>query len=356
MADSAQEKTEAATSRRRQEARKRGTVARSSDLTNSLVMLALLLALPTALASLSTGMLAGVRDALMHTPKTATMSEITNFTRRVGTPMIPGLAMIMGVCMTVGLAVNFAQVGIKASPEAMIPNFSKLNPLSGFKRLFSAQLGFEGLKALIKSIVFGYLAYSAVMSSREQYAGLPSVGLYEAISIVGGTLKTLGWRMVMAWAALAGLDYFFQRQQTEKQMRMTKEEVKREFKESEGSPEMKGARMRQRRKLKQKLSESVKSADVVITNPTHYAVAVKYDPGKSMAPIVVGKGADFLAARIREIAKEHSIPIVPNPPLARALYKQCEVGDPIPKELFQGVAEVLAYVYKVLNIKKNWRN
>jgi flagellar biosynthetic protein FlhB len=346
MADTGQERTEAATQRRRTEARRRGTVAKSSDLTSSLVMLSLLIALPSAMVLLGQGMMVGMRDALERQPAIVDMADITRFSIATIHPMLPGFLIIVVVCMGVGLVANFAQVGFKFSPEALIPNFGKLNPLAGFKRMFSAQAGFEALKAALKSLVFGWLAYSALANTRYEYAELTLLPTYIALSIVGRSIRSMAWRVVLAWATLAAIDYFFQRQQTEKQLRMTKDEVKREFKESEGSPEVKQARMQRRRRMKRQMMKAVETADVIVTNPTHYAVAIKYDSGLAPAPQVVAKGADLIALRIREEAAKHHIPIVPNPPLARELYRQCEIGDFIPKELFQAVAEVLAFVYR----------
>jgi flagellar biosynthetic protein FlhB len=161
-------------------------------------------------------------------------------------------------------------------------------------------------------------------------------------------MKGIALRIAATWLVVAGIDYFFQRKQVDRQLRMSKEEVRQEMKDAETSPELKMAQARRRRMNRGRMMEAVKTADAIITNPTHYSVAVKYKPGKDHAPMVVAKGLDLLALKIREIAKEHHIPIVPNPPLARALYKECELGDYVPRELFQGVAEVLAYVYKTI--------
>jgi flagellar biosynthetic protein FlhB len=161
-------------------------------------------------------------------------------------------------------------------------------------------------------------------------------------------IREIGLKVGFVWLGLAGLDYFLQRKQTDKQLRMTKEEVKQEMKEMEGSPELRAAIAQRRRKLSRRMMQAVKTADAVITNPTHYAIAIKYETGKMHAPQVVAKGVDLIALRIREVAKESKVPIVPNPPLARQLYKKCELGDYVPRELFQAVAEVLAYVYKTL--------
>jgi flagellar biosynthetic protein FlhB len=187
-----------------------------------------------------------------------------------------------------------------------------------------------------------------VHSNWDDLTNLSAIPPVEAVGVVGVVVRLMGIRVAIAWALLAGIDYFFQRQQVERQLRMSKEEVKREMREMETSPEVRAVRNARRRRLMRRLREAVRSADVVVTNPTHFAVALKYQPGKDHAPMVVAKGVDFLAARIREEAIEAEIPLVPNPPLARALYKQCEIGDYVPRDLFQAVAEVLAYVYRTL--------
>lgn len=348
MAESGQEKTEAATPRHRQEARKRGTVAKSQDLTGALVMFAMILVLPGAMTSIGLGLLSTTKASFAHIPTNASSGTILGFGFAALHPVLPGMAMILFTIMAVGVASGFGQVGIKMSAEALVPNFQKLNPISGMKRLFSPQLAFEGAKALLKSVVFGYIAYSALAAAWSKINMLGGMAALSSITIVGAVIKAIAWKIVMAWLALAGLDYYFQRSQVEKQLKMTKEEVRREMKESESSPEVKAARARRRRQMKQRMAQAVQSADVVIVNPTHYAVALKYDPETQKAPVVVAKGVDFLAARIREEAKAAKVPIIPNPPLARALYKQCEIGDIVPRELFQAVAEVLAYVFRTI--------
>jgi flagellar biosynthesis protein FlhB len=264
-------------------------------------------------------------------------------------PSLPGLAMIAVTALGVGLCLNFAQVGFVMSGEAMQPSLAKLNPFTGLKRLFSARAGFEGGKAVFKTLVFGLVAWTSIASSWPELVALGWTTPMGAISGAGSLIHSIVLKISGLWLALALGDYFFQRKQTDKQLRMTKDEVKREMKETETSPELKAAQAQRRRQLsRSRLSEAVRQADVIITNPTHFAVAIQYDPQKQHAPQVVAKGQDHLAAKIREIAGESKVPLVPNPPLARALYRQCEVGDFIPRDLFQPVAEVLAYVYKTI--------
>ncbi|MBI1756832.1 MAG: flagellar biosynthesis protein FlhB [Fimbriimonas ginsengisoli] len=345
--NSAQERTEEATPRRRQRARRKGTVARSSDLTGALVTVALLMVLPAAMLKLGSGFLQSVRIALSHLDADASPAAMGRAFVAALQPTLPGLAMLVGGAMAVGLAANFAQVGFSFSGEALSPNFSRINPINGLKRLLSWAGTFEGLKAVFKSVIFGWLAYCALASRQEDIAGLASLAPAASLSLIGALIRSIALRVAIAWLALAAIDAYFQRRQVSRQLMMTKEELREEMKETEGSPETKAYVAMRRRKIKRGMMEAVKRADVVITNPTHYAIALEYEAGKH-APMVVAKGADFLAARIREVASEAKVPIVPNPPLARALYRKCEVGDFVPRDYFQAVAEVLAYVYRTI--------
>jgi flagellar biosynthetic protein FlhB len=344
-----EEKTETATAKHKLEARKQGTVAKSTDLTHACGILMLLLVLPIAISSLSVGLVDGFRGWLGNLPTQISVGQAMNFSSDVFHPILPGLALIVLSGMGVGLVMNFAQVGFVLNGSALLPNFTKLNPMSGLQRLVSRNSGFDAAKGLGKTALFSLIAYGCIRSSWSQLNSLNQLPIVDAASLIGSILRSLGMRVGFAWAALAALDYYFQRSQINRQLRMTKYEVKREMREMEMAPEIRMARnIRARRLMRKRLRDAVKSADVVVTNPTHFAVALKYEMGKSHAPIVVAKGVDYLAAKIREEALLAEIPLVPNPPLARALYKQCEIGDYVPRELFQAVAEVLAYVYRTL--------
>jgi len=346
---SGQERTEEATLKRRADARKKGTVARSVDLTSSLVLITLLMAMPMAVGLLGKGFVGGFTAGMRTMPADASPSSILRYCYSVAHPCFAGVAVILGVALVLGVASNVAQVGLVVSGEALAPNFGKLNPLEGFKRLLSANAIFDAGKALLKSLLFGFLAYSAVAASWGTLLGLGMVSAPAGLAATGAIARGMAFKVVALWLGIAAVDYYFQRQRVNKMLRMTKEEVKQEMRQQEQSPEIRGAMSRKRRQMARgRMMQNLLKADVVITNPTHYAVALMYDRDKQTAPTVVAKGADLLAAKIREVAKEHSVPIVPNPPLARALYRQCELGDIVPRELFQPVAEVLAYVYKTI--------
>lgn len=349
MPESGQERTEQATPRRRQQARRKGTVAKSNDLTGSLVLMALIMVLPIAIGKIGEGLMAGMVVNFRHLPTELSQETLGQYCLNLAQPALAGLGMIVGTAMLLGIAINFGQVGFVISGEALTPSFAKLNPANGLKRMFSFSASFEGLKASAKCGIFIYLAWSVISSSWPQITMMSAMSPMDSLGATATLVKSIAFRIAMVWLALAALDYFVQRKQVDKQMKMTKEEIKQEMKEAETSPELRAAQAARRRRLgKGRMRDAVKTADVIVTNPTHFAVAIKYDPAKSHAPIVVAKGVDHLAARIREAAGEDRIPIVPNPPLARALYKQCEIGDYVPRELFQAVAEVLAFVYRTL--------
>jgi flagellar biosynthetic protein FlhB len=351
---STQERTEEATPRRKQQARRKGTVARSVELTNAMAMLVVAVIMPTALSLIGPSAIGSVRESLMNIPQEVTFSSAAVFAAQCIAPVLSGLALLVGMLMAVGCVGNFAQVGFMLSAEPLAPKWEKIDPFSGMKRLFSARVFVEGLKAAIKAGLFGWLAWSVITSDWDRLTRLSVLPPYQAAGEVGLMLHRIVWRIAAVWLVLAALDYMFQRKQTNKQLRMTKDELKREMKEMETSPELKMAQHRRRQKLiKGRLSESVKKADVIVTNPTHYAVAIQYERSKMHAPIVVAKGQDYLAIKIREIATQNKVPIVPNPPLARKLYRQCEVGDFIPRDLFLPVAEVLAFVMEGVKRARN---
>lgn len=350
MASQAGERTEEATPRRKQEARRKGQVARSTDLNGSVALLAVVLGGPYAFGVLGAGSIAGLRSALSSFPTELTGAEIGRFTLSVAGPMLSGLAALIACAMAAGLVANFAQVGFVFSAQALAPSLTRLDPIAGIARLFSARSAVEAVKMLAKSLVFGYLAYSAIHSRWNEILGLSYLTPLAASAVVGGVVRDAAMRVAVAWLLLAAADYIFQRRQMDKTLRMTKDELKREMREQEVSPELRSMQAQRRRKLaRSRMMQQVRTADVVVTNPTHYAVAIKYDRSKMHAPLVVAKGQDYLALRIREEADDARVPIVPNPPLARSLYKSCEVGDFVPREMFQAVAEVLAYVYSSLS-------
>lgn len=347
MAESGQEKTEQPTDRRKREARKKGTVAKSVDMISAAVFISAVVAMPSIIHNGMEGFMSGFKSSLNASALEPSVANVGRVGIGALKPMLPVLVMVMSIAMAVGLIGNFAQVGFSFSTESLVPNFNKLNPANGFKRLFSKSSLFELAKSLVKLFLFSWMVYTAIRDNWGQIAAIWGYTPWGSLIVIGNLIKTILLRIGIVWLVLAVGDYVFQKRQVNEQLKMTKEEVRQEMKDAEASPELKGARMRQARKLtRMRMSQAVQSADVIITNPTHFAVALKYDAQKNFAPMIVAKGVDHLALKIREIAKEANVPIVENRPLARALHKQCEVGDFVPRELFQSVAEVLAFIYR----------
>ncbi len=347
------ERTEEATPRKRQEARKKGTVAKSTDLAGATSLLVCALMLPNVISNLGGGIYDAMHSSILEPTKPLDYTSVMGLFTSLLYPAFISLGPLILCLMAVGLVVNFAQVGFVLSGEALKPTFEKINPLAGFKRLFSVRTTFEGIKAVFKMFLFMWIACAVVAGQWADLSNLSYLPPSQAASKIGLVMHAILVRVAVVWLVLAIADYIFQRKQIDKQLRMTKDELKREMKEQEGSPEVKAAIFHRRRKLlKGGLVTRMRGADVVVTNPTHYAIALKYKRNEHHAPMVIAKGQDYLALKIREIADQEHIPIVENPPLARALYKQCEVGDFIPRDMFAAVAEVLAYVYKSVKTAK----
>ena len=349
-----QERTEEATPRRRLEARRKGTVTKSVELTNAVVLLGILIVLPLVINKMGAAMITGVNRGFATLPQDVGFNSLRTFVFSQLGPVVGAFLPFVAVALFLGLFMNFAQVGFVMSGESMTPSFAKINPFTGFQRLFSLRSNMEGVKALLKSGLFVYLAWTVVQARWSDLMNLGALPPLGAVSVVGSILQSIVLRVGLAWLALAAFDYWFQRKQTDKQLRMTKDEVKREFREMETSPELKMMMAQKRRKLsKSRVAQAIKEADVIITNPTHFAVALKYDRETMHAPQVLAKGVDYMALKIRQLAAEELVPIVPNPPLARQLYKKCNIGDYVPRDMFQAVAEVLAYVFATLKKVKS---
>jgi flagellar biosynthesis protein FlhB len=246
------------------------------------------------------------------------------------------------------LASSVLQVGFLYNEDALSPDFEKINPISGFKRLFTLRSLAEGIKAMLKMAIIAGTAYHIIKSSLHVLPQMVTLTPYEILTFLIENVFRLILGVGGVLVVIAAADYFFQRYQMEEQMKMTKQEIRDEVKTREGDPLIK-ARIRkiQKEVAQRRMMADVPKADVIITNPTHLAIALKYSPEKFAAPVMLAKGQDHLALRIRELAKEHNIPIVENKPLARAMFKTMEIGQVIPRELFAAVAEVLAYVFKL---------
>lgn len=235
--------------------------------------------------------------------------------------------------------------------KPITPKFSKMNPVNGFKRILSFKALIELAKSIIKLFVIGYIIYDLLSQERHMLLALLDMGLMQAIAFIGDLGARLGINVGMWYLVIALADFVYQKLKHAKDLRMSKQEVKDEYKTMEGNPQIKGQiRQRMREASMRRMMQDIPKADVIITNPTHFAVALKYDRDTGTAPKVVAKGADHLAKRIRQVAEENKVIIVENKPLARTLYFTVNIGAEIPPELYKSVAEILAYVYKLKNI------
>lgn len=258
------------------------------------------------------------------------------------------------VAAVVAIAINFLQVGSLFTIDPIMPKFSRLNPVEGLKRMFGLKALVQLVKSLFKVIVFGYFLFDVIRDNIKVFPALQGISVFQSAIFLGNLLSELVWKIAIAFVIIAVGDFLYQWWEYEKNLRMSHQEIKEEYKQTEGDPQLKAQiKKRQRMLAMRRMMEDLKQADVVVTNPTHYAVALKYDLAIHPAPYVVAKGQNEIALRIRAIAEENGIIIMENKPLARALYAQVELGQVVPADLYKAVAEVLAFVYK-LNKRKRY--
>jgi flagellar biosynthesis protein FlhB len=343
------DRTEKPTPKRRNDARKKGQVARSTDVNGSVVLLASLFALgsfgPKLVDKLEGAMYQGLTQ-ISH-PEVVTQQGLGRLLATSFGAAGAAAAPIAGVCMLAGLLANVAQVRPKLNMQLLKPDPKRLNPAAGIKRLFGPSSAFEAGKGLLKVTVLGALAAFTVIPKLKEMADSVGMSPQDFLTTVGQTVLAVARRLAVAYLVIAIGDYFYQRHRHEKSLKMSKEDIKEESKSQNVAPEVRGAiRRRQLQAARARMMSAVPQADVVVTNPTHFAVALAYDGSKG-APEVIAKGPDLVALQIRRIAEEHDVPIVEDPPLARALHASVEVGQEIPEEFFQAVAQLLAFVYRV---------
>jgi len=348
--DTSQERREPATQKRRDEARRRGQVFRSAELTGTFALLG-------GAAALIWGggqALAALRGYFVSSLAAATPQG--ELTPAVCGGLLQGAAMaVIRCCLPVvagaaalGLAVDAGQGGLVMTGVLLAPNLERINPAAGLKRIVSKRALVELAKALLKVTIVGLAAYFSVAPRIPELSRLPALAPQDAAAFTGSLVSQVVLRTVGALLFVAGADYAYQRWEHERSLMMTRDELKQELKETEGDPQLRGRiRQRQREVARRRMMAAVPKADVVVTNPTHYACALAYESKRMRAPRLVAKGRNHLALRIREIAREHRVPVVENPPLARALYAAVDVGEDVPPELYRAVAEVLAFVYRL---------
>ncbi|HEY3965767.1 MAG TPA: EscU/YscU/HrcU family type III secretion system export apparatus switch protein [Planctomycetaceae bacterium] len=343
------DKTELPTDRRREEVRERGNVARSIDLNVASSVLVAAAVLNFFGGDLALTLLEVLRKSLsapawVELDIPHLMNELLALARPVGSALLPALALVM----VSAVAVNGAQVGFVLTTESLIPNFERINPLAGARRLLSLQSTVRLAGGVLKLVVSCAIVIGFISSRIPAFLNGIDADTASFCHQLGGWLAELAFQMALGLVTLAVLDYGFQLWRFEQDIRMTKQEIRDEMRHMEGDPHIRQRRREAHRKLTNaRQVQQTKNADVVITNPTELAIAIKYDPGKMDAPVVLAKGKDLLAAQIRRIAAEHGIPIVEKKPLAQALYRMVKVGQPIPGDLYEGVAEILAYVYRL---------
>ena len=347
--ESFQEKTEQATPKRREDARRKGQVARSSELSSIAILATGLLALSGLgpymfdqlgifmIDALNNGMTVEINSTNLYLH---TGSWVLGYARII----VP----IVALLVVAALGVNYAQVGVLFTLQPLTPKAERISPFSGIKRIFSSKGLVELAKSLFKIGAVVYVTYLTVSADMNNLVAYMDMGVGQIFTLSGDITLTLAFRIVLLLLIMAILDYSFQRWDYEKNLRMTRQEVREEVKQQEGDPIMRSrVRNLQREMSQQRMMDDVMTADVVVTNPTHVAVALKYDVENMPAPLVVAKGQRLVAQRIKEIARDAGIPLVENKPLARALFKVVQIGDEIPEDLFKAVAQVLAFVFQL---------
>jgi len=353
------EKTEPATAKKLKDARDEGKVAKSRELNSAFDLIVLFLCLKIFVSFVGEKFIDIFSYIYENMPDFVKINEgglsvqavaglIASVTLKSLLIMLPFMA--FGFVVT--LLVSIVQVGWKVSTKPMKPELSKLNPLNGFKRIFSKDSLFELVKSILKIVIIIYIAYTSIKDNANDLFALYDLGLNQAVALVGTLIINTGIKISIVYLVIGLADFIHQKHKFNEDMKMTKQEVKDEYKNTEGDPQIKGRQRRKMQEVSQKrMMQDVPKADVVITNPTHFAVALKYEAKVSSAPVVLAKGEDYLAQKIKEVARENKIEIVENKPLARMLYHNVDVGAEIPPELYQAVAEVLAAVYKAKNIQ-----
>ena len=353
------EKTEPATAKKLKDARDEGKVAKSRELNSAFDLIVFFLCLKIFVSFVGGKFIDIFSYIYENMPDFVKINEgglsvqaaaglIASVTLKSLIIMLPFMA--FGFVVT--LLVSIVQVGWKVSTKPMKPELSKLNPLNGFKRIFSKDSLFELVKSILKIVIIIYIAYTSIKDNANDLFALYDLGLNQAVALVGTLIINTGIKISIVYLVIGLADFIYQKHKFNEDMKMTKQEVKDEYKNTEGDPQIKGRQRRKMQEVSQKrMMQDVPKADVVITNPTHFAVALKYEAKVSSAPVVLAKGEDYLAQKIKEVARENKIEIVENKPLARMLYHNVDVGAEIPPELYQAVAEVLAAVYKAKNIQ-----
>jgi flagellar biosynthetic protein FlhB len=345
------EQTEKPSAKRIADARKRGQVARSADIGGASIFISLICALHFGFFMTLTSAAQGFAISLQHAGghQEPTIKSVWGSFATALMPYIMILSIAFSAAIVIAFLANFFQFGLLFAPNLLQPKLSKLNPISGFQRvLISPQTLIQLVKQLAKLGVVVLIVFTGVKGQLTTFLALAHASPHDIILTVEGITFGIGIRFGLLMLVLGIADYIWEKRRLMNSLKMSKQEVKEEHKQSEGSPEAKGAlKQRQRAAARKRMMSAVPKATVVVTNPTHFAVALHWDEITMAAPVVVAKGADLMAKRIREVAKENRVPIMENPPLARTLYDKVELDSPIPPNLYAAVAETIAFVYKL---------
>ncbi|AIF52109.1 flagellar biosynthesis protein FlhB [Pelosinus sp. UFO1] len=342
------EKTEEGTAKRKGEAREKGQVAKSTEVNSVFVILAAFFTLKIIGSYIYDELIGYMQLVFTNLVlPDITINSLQEIFFGFGVVFLKTALPMMCVILLISLTINFIQVGFIFSLEPLMPSFSKINPIAGFGRLFSKRSIVELAKSILKIVIIGYFIYRFMIKQTLQIPALVGAELIDSLHLTASLILDLVFQISAVMMVLAAFDYFYQWWEHKQSLMMSKDDIKQEFKQMEGDPQIKGKiKQRQRAMSMQRMMQEVPKADVIVTNPTHFAVALKYDK-EMLAPVIVAKGQDLIAQKIKEIAKENSVVIVENKILARALYAAVEINQPVPPELYQAVAEVLAYVYKL---------
>lgn len=349
MADSAQEKTEQPTPKRRKEAREKGQVVKSAELNSVVILLGAIITLYFMVSTLSNKMVQFTRQIFLSSSNTALSTDTVQELTANGLNFVSDMLMpIFVLLLLLGIGINIVQVGVNFSMKPIMPKFEKVNPQKGLKRIFSARSVAEMLKGVLKMTIVGFICYFFIKNQIDDFTLLAHSSIQSIIAFVGDKMFTIFILVSLALIIPAIGDFAYQKWEHEKNLKMTKQEVKEESKDTEGNPQIKGKiRSLQMQASRRRMMQAVPDATVVVTNPTHIAIALEYDlEWKGKAPKVLAMGRRKTAEKIKEIAKLHNIPIMEDKPLARALIEVAQVGYEVPQMFFMAIAEILAKVFQ----------
>ena len=349
------EKTEEPTAKKLKDARDEGQVAKSKEIANALTLIGLFILMKVILGFLGERFLGTFSDGYNRIPDFIKLhngqfrtGDMVAYMQNIMLEIVILTAPFLAVGFVLSFLGDLIQVKWHITTKPLKPKFNKLDPIAGFKRMFSAQSLVELLKSVLKIGLIVYVVYSTLRDQLELIYLLFNMTLWQGVAVAGDIAVSLGLKIAIVYVIIAVLDFAYQKHKFHEDQKMTKQEVKDEYKNAEGDPAVKSKqRQRMQESSRRRMMQDIPKADVVITNPTHFAVAIQYDLSIAPAPVVLAKGEDHLAAKIKEAAKENNVEIVENKPLARMLYYNVEIGEQVPPELYQTVAEVLAMVYHI---------